>query len=98
MLELALSVISVQNVYKELRRAMLGNCWECDVRSGVIAWIMGYAKDCITALKLKGTVRDHFKHTLIYLEDKKGMMATLQYLVFTKDSDVHVAQQPDLLK
>jgi hypothetical protein len=43
---------------------MLGNCWEYDIRSSVIAWKMGYAKDCIAELNLTGSVRDHFKHTL----------------------------------
>ena len=66
---------------------MLGNCWEYDIRSSVIAWKMGYAKECIAALNLSGTVCDHFKHTLSYLEDKKGMMATLQYLVFAKNCE-----------
>lgn len=89
---------SVQNVNKELRRAMLGNCWEYDIRSSVVAWKMGFAKECIAALNLNGTVRDNFKHTLSYLEDKKGLMATLQYLVFGKDSEVPTALQPDLLK
>ena len=92
------SGISVQNVNKELRRAMLGNCWEYDIRSSVVAWKMGFATECIAALNLSGTVRDYFKHTLIFLEDKKGLMATLQYLVFGKDSEVSVALQPDLLK
>jgi hypothetical protein len=90
--------ISVQNVNKELRRAMLGNCWEYDIRSSVVAWKMGFATECIAALNLNGTVRDNFKHTLSYLEDKKGLMATLHYLVFGKDSEVPVALQGDLLK
>jgi len=92
------SGISVQNVNKELRRAMLGNCWEYDIRSSVVAWKMGFATECIAALNLHGTVRDYFKHTLSYLEDKKGLMATLHYLVFGKDSEVPVTQQGDLLK
>jgi len=92
------SGISVQNVNKELRRAMLGNCWEYDIRSSVVAWKMGFATECIAALNLHGTVRDYFKHTLTYLEDKKGLMATLHYLVFGKDSEVPVALQGDLLK
>ena len=92
------SGISVQNVNKELRRAMLGNCWEYDIRSSVVAWKMGFATECIAALNLHGTVRDCFKHTLSYLEDKKGLMATLQYLVFGKDSEVPDALQADLLK
>ena len=32
---------SVQNVNKELRRAILGNCWEYDIRSSVVAWKLG---------------------------------------------------------
>lgn len=90
--------ISVQNVNKELRRAMLGNCWEYDIRSSVVAWKMGFATECIAALNLIGTVGKNFKHTLSYLEEKKGLMATLQYLVFGKDSEVPVALQADLLK
>ena len=89
---------SVQNVNKELRRAMLGNCWEYDIRSSVVAWKMGFATECIVAMNLSGTVRENFKHTLSYLEDKKGLMATLQYLVFSKHSEVPAALQPTLLK
>ena len=89
---------SVQNVNKELRRAMLGNCWEYDIRSSVVAWKMGFASECITAMNLSGTVSHHFKHTLSYLQDKKGLMATLQYLVFGKDSEVQAELQPTLLK
>ncbi len=89
---------SVQNVNKELRRAMLGNCWEYDIRSSVVAWKMGFAKECIAASNLSGKVRDNFKHTLSYLEDKKWLMTTLQYLVFGKDSEVPDNLQAELLK
>ena len=77
---------------------MLGNCWEYDIRSSVVAWKMGFATECISAMNLSGTVRENFKHTLSYLEDKKGLMATLQYLVFSKHSEVPAALQPTLLK
>ena len=87
------SGISVQNVNKELRRAMLGNCWEYDIRSSVVAWKMGFATECIAALNLHGTVRDYFKHTLSYLEDKKGLMATLHYLVFGTQGDATTSKK-----
>ena len=40
---------SVQNINKELRRAVLGDCWEYDIRSSVVAWKMGWAKQYIDA-------------------------------------------------
>ncbi len=43
-------------------------------------------------------VRENLKHTLSYLEDKKGLMATLQYSVFAKHSGVPDALHGDLLK
>ena len=49
---------------------------------------MGFATECIAALNLNGTVGENFKHTLSYFEDKKGLMETLKYLVFEKDSGV----------
>ncbi|NDG16387.1 MAG: hypothetical protein EB110_12260, partial [Betaproteobacteria bacterium] len=39
--------VSVQNINKELRRAVLGNCWEYDIRSSVVAWKMGWAKQYV---------------------------------------------------
>ncbi len=50
------------------------------------------------ALDLNGMVRENLKHTLCYLEDKKGLMAALQYLVFSKHIGVPDALHGDLLK
>lgn len=47
---------------------------------------------------VNATVRENFKNTRSYLEDKKGLMETLKYLVFEKDSEVPDALQADLLK
>ena len=41
--------VSVQNINKELRRAVLGDCWEYDIRSSVVAWKMGWSVDYINA-------------------------------------------------
>lgn len=47
--------LSVQNIRKDLREAMLGNSFEYDMRSSVIAWKLGYAQTCIDShKKLKG--------------------------------------------
>jgi hypothetical protein len=65
------SGISAQNVNKELRRAMLGHCWEYDIRSSVFAWKMGHARECYETLKTEDTFEKFFAQTLIFLEDKK---------------------------
>ena len=89
---------SVQNVNKELRRAMLGNCWEYDIRSSVIAWKMGFAKEYV-ALNAPGkSVRAEFAATLSYLENKTDFMNTIRYLVFGSESDLAKELQLRMLK
>ena len=90
--------VSVQSVPKDLRKAMLGNCWEYDVRSSVIAWKMGYGARWIAEKKPGADVRDEFKATLNFLEDKKDLMHTVRLYTFLEDSNVRRDQQLDLLK
>ena len=78
--------VSVQNVNKELRRAMLGNCWEYDIRSSVIAWKMGFAQQYLTSAGLDGDVGRTFPATLNYLEDKADFMRTVRLYVFDDHS------------
>jgi hypothetical protein len=80
--------VSVQNVNKELRRAMLGNCWEYDIRSSVIAWKMGFARDCLSTLGSEQTVREAFPTTTCFLEDKKDFMGTVRHFTFDASSPV----------
>jgi hypothetical protein len=89
---------SIQNVNKQLRRAMLGNCWEYDIRSSVIAWKMGFAKEYVAAHAPTDSVQSEFPATLSYLENKAGFMNTIQYLVFGSDSDLADALQVKMLK
>jgi hypothetical protein len=74
--------LSVQNVHKELRRAMLGSCWEYDMRSSVVAWKMGYARDLLLQANTCADVRVYFPATTLYLEDKADFMATVRYFTF----------------
>ena len=89
---------SVQNVNKELRRAMLGNCWEYDIRSSVVAWKMGYARSLLSNLGFELQLRNLFPATLLYLEDKADLMATTRYFTFGDTSPVPKDLQPALLK
>ncbi len=90
--------ISVQNVNKELRRAMLGNCWEYDIRSSVIAWKMGLARECHAQAKTGESFEKTFSMTLIYLADKKDFMLSVRSDTFRKDSHVGRDLQDILLK
>ena len=91
--------LSVQNVHKELRRAMLGNCWEYDMRSSVVAWKMGYARDLLLQAKTEADVRLYFPATTLYLEDKSDFMSTVRYFTFagneslTKDFQIGLIKQ-----
>jgi len=90
--------VSVQNINKELRRAVLGNCFEYDIRSSVVAWKMGWAKQYIDAREQGEDLRKVFSATLNFLEDKADFMGTVQYFTFADDSPVHKDLQPKLLK
>jgi hypothetical protein len=90
--------VSVQNVNKELRRAMLGDCWEYDMRSSVIAWKMGFAKRYLAERSESKDLRKVFKTTLNYLEDKTDFMETVRYFVFDESSNSGKEQQTKLLK
>ena len=89
---------SIQNINKELRRAILGNCWEYDIRSSVIAWKMGFAKEYIANIVSTKSVQSEFPATLSYLENKAGFMNTIQYLVFGSNSDLVENLQIKMLK
>jgi hypothetical protein len=90
--------VSVQNVNKELRRAMLGNCWEYDIRSSVVAWKMGYARGYIAVSGLDQDLKKSFPSTLLYLEHKADFMATVSHYVFLESSPVPKDLRPKLLK
>ena len=90
--------LSVQNVHKELRRAMLGNCWEYDMRSNVVAWKMGYARDLLLQADADPDVRLYFPATTLYLEDKVDFMATVRYFTFAGNTVLTKDFQTGLIK
>jgi len=90
--------VSIQNVNKELRRAILGDCWEYDIRSSVISWKMGFANDCLAALSSGQSIRQAFNATAAYLEDREDFMRTLRHFIFLEGSNVPPDLQRKLLK
>ena len=90
--------ISVQSVNRELRRAMLGNCFEYDIRSSVVAWKMGWARHCIAHLGINQDVRKVFPTTLTYLEDKADFMRTVRAFTFANVDKTQAELQNKLLK
>jgi hypothetical protein len=77
---------------------MLGNCWEYDMRSSVVAWKMGYAKHLLLQAKTEADVRLHFPATTLYLEDKADFMATVRYFTFTGNESLNQDFQLSLIK
>jgi hypothetical protein len=90
--------LSIQNVNKELRRAILGDCWEYDIRSSVISWKMGFAEECLAALGSQQSIRKAFEATISYLEDRKDFMRTVRHFIFLEGSNVAPDLQRKLLK
>jgi len=90
--------VSVQNVHKELRRAMLGNCWEYDMRSSVVSWKMGYAKRMLSDAGLTPDVRRQFPSTSLYLEYKADFMSTVRYFTFEGNVSLTTEFQLGLIK
>lgn len=92
------SGISVQNVNKELRRAMLGHCWEYDIRSSVFAWKMGFARECYDSLNLSESFEKTFAMSCLFLEDKKDFFMTVRHYTFNDESIISRELQDKLLK
>ncbi len=90
--------VSIQNVHKELRRAVLGNSWEYDMRSSVVAWKMGYAKSLLLSANVQPDVRAYFPATTLFLEDKADFMSTVRYFTFEADSVLTPEFQSGLIK
>jgi hypothetical protein len=88
--------ISVQNVNKELRRAMLGNCFELDLKGSAFAWKMGFTADVCALLGTE--VRHEFAQTLCYLEDKRDFFLSIRAEMFDRSSNLSRDQQNKLIK
>lgn len=64
--------ISIQSVHKSLREAILGNCYEYDLRSAAASWKLGFAEDLLFNEGFGKTLKDEFGASIFYLQDKKS--------------------------
>jgi hypothetical protein len=76
------SGLSVQSVSKKTRAAMLGDCYEYDIVSGVVAWKLGYAQTHITNHKLSKTEQEAFPLLYAYVTDKTSLIKDICEAVF----------------
>jgi len=77
---------------------MLGNCWEYDMRSSVVAWKMGFAIDLLLQANTDTDIRSFFPATTLYLEDKSDFMATVRYFTFAGNTALTDDFQLGLIK
>lgn len=89
---------SVQNVNKELRRAMLGNCWEYDIRSSVVTWKMTFAQELTDKLYPTKECRRMFWASTLYLEDRADFMRDVRREMFPLEKILPVEFQEKLIK
>jgi hypothetical protein len=92
------SGLSVQNVKKELRRAMLGNCWEYDIRSSVVTWKMTFAQELTDKLYPTKECRRLFWASTLYLEDRADFMRDVRKEMFPLEKILPVEFQEKLIK
>jgi hypothetical protein len=77
---------------------MLGDCWEYDVRSSVVAWKMSFGKEYLQNMELQQEVKQAFSTTLWYLQNKSEFMQQVQDHTFDGTSNVPPDLQPKLIK
>ena len=74
--------LSVQNVNKELREVMLGDCWEYDIRSSVVSWKLGFAQAYIDAHMPNNAIDKIFPVCHQYSVDKSILISRIKLDVF----------------
>ncbi|PUE36793.1 hypothetical protein [Limnohabitans sp. Hippo4] len=92
------SGLSVQSVNKELRRAMLGDCWEYDIRSSVVTWKMTFAQELTDQLYPTQECRKLFWASILYLEDRADFMRDVRREMFAKQTKLSAEYQEKLIK
>ena len=91
--------LNVQSIRKILRHAMLGDCYEYDIRSSVVAWKLGFTwQICNHNGITPKEFNSNFKTCLSYLGDKKKFRETVRLNTFGNGSNISLDLQLDDIK
>ena len=91
--------LNVQSIRTILRHAMLGDCYEYDIRSSVVAWKLGFAwQICNRNGITPATFNNRFKTCLSYLGDKKKFRETVRHKTFGGTNILAMDVQHDVVK
>jgi hypothetical protein len=90
--------LNVQSVHKTLRQAMLGDCYDYDIRTSVVSWKMGYAQLCYDEMVSPQAFKVEFATSLAYLEDKNAFRKLLMLETFGNASHIAAEVQLDIVK
>lgn len=77
---------------------MLGDCWEYDIRSSVIAFKLGFAAEILYQNNCQEDARRVFAMSHWYVEHKASMIAEIQRETFGTSSDLSHERQFELIK
>lgn len=92
--------ISIQNIRKSTRAAMLGDSYEYDMKSSVVAWKLGYARCYIDKIKKikNSSVQSIFPMCYQYWDDKSVLIDKIKVQVFLANTYVDLDEQTVLIK
>lgn len=80
--------VSVQNVNRELRRAMLGDCVEYDIRSAVIAFKLGFAEEYLQVHGIDAPVEKAFFWSWYYVYHKDEFITDITREIFWEEREL----------
>ena len=92
--------LSIQNISKLVRRAVLGDYWQYDANSAVFAFKMGFASGCYADPKSKNklSLEKTFQSTISLVMDKKNVREMIRKEVFEDDFSLSRDEQIKLVK
>ena len=92
--------LSIQNISKLVRRAVLGDYWQYDANSAVFAFKMGFASGCYAASQTlqKLSLEETFQNTISLVKDKKNIREIIRKEVFGDEFHLSHDEQIKLVK